>query len=309
MMGAISRISLRIFCIVLIIKGYETTKTEFQTRAENTIQVVEKNLHVEQCIQSAKEKANSVNEKYGDRHFAALWISMYSRICNIDENLLKQDKTQNAFPFRLNKEIRCLKNTKRDPIIRETFVKVRNIINEALDVFPKERHIQLYRGMTAWNFHNKKYFVEEGFFSTSSDATPAFRFANGKYFLIVQDMDGFKIDNYVDERFKYQKEVLGKTGKMFEINRKVTDDAQIKAILSELSINFDRVSGVDYPDTIIYIREVSVPSQLQAVINQQWSSMERYCSVDDVSRASSAVKRAIIIQLFLVMLSIFCNLR
>jgi hypothetical protein len=227
----------------------------------------------------------------------------------IDENLLKQDKTQNAFPFRLNKEIRCLKNTKRDPIIRETFVKVRNIINGALDVLDMEMHVKLYRGMTAWNFHNQKYFVEEGFFSTSTDATPAFRFANGKYFLIVQYMGGVKIDKYVEERFKYQKEVLGKSGKMFEINLKVTDDAQIKAILSKLSINFNRVSDVDFPDTIIYITEVLQPSKLQAVINQQWSSMESFCSVDDVSSANSVVKRAIIMQLFLVMFSIFCNLR
>ncbi|XP_060561393.1 uncharacterized protein LOC132721154 [Ruditapes philippinarum] len=298
-------VALRIFCILLIIKGYETTKSQFQILAENTTKIVERNLHVQQCIQSAREKAYSVNEKYGDRHFAALWISMYSRFCMIDTNFLEQDRIENAFPFRLNKEIRCLKNTKRDPIIRETFVKVRNIINGALDVFGMKRHVRLYRGMTEWKFNNQNYFVEEGFFSTSTDPTPAFRFAKGKYLLIVQNMNGVRIDKYVEERFMYQKEVLGKSGKMFQIKRKVTDYAEIKEILSDLKVNLVKVSGVDFPHTIVYISEVSVPSERQSVIEKQWPSMKSYCSVDHLSSASHAFKRAIVIQFILVMLIFF----
>jgi hypothetical protein len=121
-------------------------------------------------------------------------------------------------------------------------------------------------------------------------------------------MNGVRIDKYVEERFMYQKEVLGKSGKMFQIKRKVTDYAEIKEILSDLKVNLGKVSGVDFPHTIVYISEVSVPSERQSVIEKQWSSMKSYCSVDDLSSASHAFKRAIVIQFILVMLIFSGNL-
>ena len=219
-----------------------------------------------------------------------------------------QDKDLNEFPFRLNKEIRCLRNTNRDAIVRETFVKVRNIIDKSLDIFGMRKYQVLYRGMTSWNFYDRKYFVEEGYFSTSTDPTPALKFANGKYFLIVEGMYGLEIAEYVQDKFKYQKEVLGKSGKMFEIIKKINDSAQITQILTNLAVNKDKLVGIAYPHTIVYIKEVSIPNMIQSVINQQWTSMENYCSVDDSPNVSSEVKGATIIQTICFLLSFYFKL-
>jgi hypothetical protein len=110
----------------------------------------------------------------------------------------------------------------------------------------------------------------KGYFSTSTNATPALRFANGQYFLIGQYMYGFEIEKYVQDKFKYQKKELGKSRKMLKIDRKLTGSAQIKHILNNLEVNWDKLTGIDYPHTIFYITEDSEPNKRQGVLDRQW---------------------------------------
>ncbi|XP_045191206.2 uncharacterized protein LOC123548040 [Mercenaria mercenaria] len=249
----------------------------FEERAISAVSLVERNLHINACIQNASTKAKQFYPT-GTRYYAVLWISMYSRDCFINKDLLPKDK-ENRFPYRLNKELRCQNFSQRDPHIRSIFITVSNIINDALAIFFSQPYNQLFRGVAMdWPYADRTKFVEEGFFSCSTDVNPALNFASGNILLIIKELRGVYIADYVQEKFAYQKEVLGTTVKMFLIEGKVSDEAEINTTMSKLPVN--RALHPNNPKEIMYVRQVYSPSreEIDAVIKEQDTLNEAYCS-------------------------------
>jgi len=185
---------------------------------------------LDKCAYPARDHAAQVlGNQQGNRFFAAIWISMYSRLCHIEPRYLKyQDTKSTNFPFRMNKELRCAFHSLRDPTVKDLFRNASRMINEALGIMKPRRFTNLYRGLTTFPFAQNTYFIEDGFFSATVDLNVALRFAQGQILMVVEEMSGVYIAEYAEPRFKDQKEVLGLLRSTFKITKIVDDPGEIK---------------------------------------------------------------------------------
>jgi len=225
----------------------------------------------------AKDHVAKLIGGQGNRFFAAIWISMYSRLCHIEPRYLEYQDTKRStdrnFPFRMNKELRCAfqRNNLRNPNVKDLFLSAAHMINEALGVMKPRMFTNLYRGLTTFPFAQNTYFIEDGFFSATVDLDVALDFAKGQILMVVEAMRGLNITDYAEPRFTYQKEVLGLNGSTFEITQTVDDPVEIK--------NFKMFSS-NTPRAVIFVKQVTVNPGLSETIRRNQNAVQdtlKYC--------------------------------
>ncbi|WAQ98646.1 hypothetical protein MAR_023019 [Mya arenaria] len=276
------RSALSLAMVVVVVIGWaECDQVGFINEAEATINEVTKVLHIEDCINAAKAKANSLGHTSGEMHYAVTWISMYSRICLINETLLSQDKNINSFPFRLNKELRCAFHQERDSKIKKTFKRAAQVISASLSIIGFKKVNILFRGVTTFEYRHLAYFTEYGFFSASISPSVALRFANGSTLLIIRAMNGVPIAKFVQEMFNYQKEVLAPPEYTFSIGNITTDKVAISYVLKPYTLWKD----VKLPTEIIYL--TYIPGAMKQA---RPDFMTNYCSAGITSQTNRGEK-------------------
>ncbi|XP_045203285.2 uncharacterized protein LOC123556560 [Mercenaria mercenaria] len=267
-----------IFCVSKSFQQPQGYRTKFQHESIKTIEFVSNRLQIQRCLNAARDKVKQVGACPGDQYEAIVWMSMYSRLCTIDKRLLTEDKHINNFPFRLNKELRCSFTVyRRDPRVRTIFLQAGVMIDKAIDVLnPYPYQSNLYRGLEDFPYADQNEFVENGFFSATTDINVALHFANGNILLIVERMYGVYIADYAQERFRHQREVLAKRHSMFRIRQKVTNSKHISEIIAKLKLRITR----RYPKEIIYIYQIIPGSHVIEMISDAQSRRQQsydYC--------------------------------
>ncbi|XP_052796121.1 uncharacterized protein LOC128228696 [Mya arenaria] len=260
-----NRSTLSLAIVVVVIIGLAGgVEFAYVKESESTINEVTEVLHIGDCITASKAEASRLGYLSGELHYAVTWISMYSRICHINETLLSKDTDTSNFSFHLNKELRCSFHLERYTTTGQTFKRAAHVISNSLYMIGFQKYNSLFRGVNNFNYRNRSYFIEYGFFSASRSLRVALRFADGGTVLIFKDMNGVPISNFAQDRFEYQQDVLGPPNSTFLIDAVTKDKTTISNALKPYPI----WSDVKVPTEIIYLTYIADDNEKAEAMKQ-----------------------------------------